>query len=842
MATYIVGTQLSATIGPAEAIGASTLNERAQAHTTYISPVSGWVTRLGARIKNTGTGNIWCYLVLRSLNDTGAPGAIIARTGRLAVGNLYADIGGLVAVQGKVTAGQRLALGIKVEGGPTAVATLVETTMTWTRTTGGNALPTDPMVPSASAVDNILGIYAEINDNVAPMATLTSPVAGAEVSAAAPTIAGTFSDADSTLRGDKMRSYQIEVRQQGQTPLLWGGPTATFIATSAEHTAATFSRAYAGTTLVGGPIYEVRAAVEDDLGAWSLWTDWRTFQLSSRGAVSLATATTPTAKIDTASELIGWQALWSHPGALAMNAAQVRILSNGATQKTGLLVTISAINGALFTVTAAAAGIGVLESGTYAYEVQGRSTDGILSPWSAPKNFVINSPPTTPSGLEPPNGAAATTRPFLQWLISDPNADDVFGIDCYSQVRIQRPDATTILIDTFNYDTILGRGYYQVLALDAPNFGTYTWDVRGRDVSASEALGWGAWSTPKNFVFNTGPIVTITNPTEGETETTSTPVFTWTPLTGQTRAFIKIYKANAGQAFKQQDLPNFTGSTFTPPAGWLQNKGVYDLEIKLWDSLNQDGTSLRRRFAINYGVQVALVGVELSGMLRLRDQEFSSVLTAWEETTLNPGEFAGYVIRRRLASAEPGTETVIKTIKQRGQTQWIDPYPTPNTLLWYGISQLRDAGGGTLESPVVEAFYELTTIVPTLTSAIDPSLHAALMWLNRSYQGEFDRPETTHVTWGSKGKPVVLAAPAEWGARRVTATITLRSDHRGTLDEHIKDWEEIRNSGHPFFFQAERAEECMWCRVATANWSRGSNAGTRSISLKLEEVDFKEGK
>src|SRR5690606_28094306 len=113
---------------------------------------------------------------------------------------------------------------------------------------------------------------------------------------------------------------------------------------------------------------------------------------------------------------------------------------------------------------------------------------------------VVNSPPTTPSNLQPPSGAVSTTIPLLEWNIDDPDADDVMGVDADSQIEIVRPNGTVVSVVTLQYDPETGKGWYQPSGADFSAFGTYQWRVRGRDTSAG-AFGIGAWSAYQTIIY-----------------------------------------------------------------------------------------------------------------------------------------------------------------------------------------------------------------------------------------------------------------------------------------------------------------------------------------------------
>lgn len=836
--------------------GGSLPNQRAIVLGTYTPAEPGYITRLGAYARRGDSGGRVYYAVW-AVGGNGAPAQLLGRTDEITLGTSFADSSGAILWSDpdlggaqsavRIAAGQPLAFGLVTNTNGIDIAALPGTTTHYRRSLLPSALPTDPFGTSSTVTDVSLGFYADFTPDTKPSVSLTAPANGAALGTNTPTLVGAFTDPQSgSPIFDKLRQYYLQVRRQDSGAMLWDAPGSLFVASNAERTAAAFSRLYGGSSLTSGIVYEWRAQVFDDSLVASDWSAWRTFTINPAGQVDTATDGAPSGKQDVASTTIDWTGRWFHPSGLSTNAVQVQILRQGALFRTGALITktvaSTALPGTLFTISDTEAGIGSLQPGEYASQIRGRATDGQFSPWSDPRAFSINAAPNAPSNLQPPSGASSTSQPLLEWNISDPDADDVYGVDDDSEVEITRPNGSVVTVRTSNYDAARGVGFYQTTPTELNAFGTYRWRVRGRDLSAFTAggNGDGPWSPVRTFDYISGPVVTITNPTEGEVEATSVPIVTWT-TTGQVNFQVRAYLADAPLPFKQSSVVVSGTSSFQIPAGWLRNGGSYDLDVIVTNGAAQKGTSLRRRFAVSYPNPVALTNLQASAVAQIRSVEPDTLLLSWDQTTYPPGEFAGYVIRRRLATQTIDEAVVLRTITVAGQNRWVDHWAPGNVTLIYTLSQLRRIGADVIDSPTIELETELPLTTAVLNSAYDGSKRHSMMWLGTDFGGSFDRPEAAHDTWGGEGKPTIVTVPAQYGAQTFSLSITIQNDQYGSLYEHMDDIDALRTSGEPLCLRTERPGERIFCHIIRAPWKRASSVGQRTVRFDLEEIAYQEG-
>ena len=280
--------------------------------------------------------------------------------------------------------------------------------------------PSDPFVATNTGTSAELDVWMEYQPNRAPSIPTTLSPSGT-VGTQTPTITGNFSDLD-TGYGDRLKSYRIQVREVGTTGTLLLNQT--FQATTAEQTAAAFSRVYAGATLSAGKNYEWRCYVTDQHDANSDWSVWTTFTVSTAvGTVTVPVGASPTGKQTTLSGYT-FQAYWNHTGGLQLDYVMVEIRQRGVvTQKKEFNipnVASSALPGTFFTVGFDTMGFEPLVAGEiYSWRMKGKDTSGVYSEWSSSMEFTTNTKPGAPSGLTPNNSQSMSNAPVLKMSSTD---------------------------------------------------------------------------------------------------------------------------------------------------------------------------------------------------------------------------------------------------------------------------------------------------------------------------------------------------------------------------------------------------------------------------------------
>ena len=137
-------------------------------------------------------------------------------------------------------------------------------------------------------------VYAQTQDSSGAWGPTNSPIAfqthkagtpvslspsGGDITSATPTLTGSRA---STV--DTITSYQIEVYDATLTTAFWT-PTA-----FTDSNGSTFSKLYAGTTLVAGSSYKWRARITSSVGGTSDWSSWQDFEILADTSVPTITS------------------------------------------------------------------------------------------------------------------------------------------------------------------------------------------------------------------------------------------------------------------------------------------------------------------------------------------------------------------------------------------------------------------------------------------------------------------------------------------------------------------------------------------------------------------------
>lgn len=863
MAELIIGTKLTAATGQWHGV-AATGGVNTQGLVLLAAPEPLFLNALGGFMRRSG-GNNSRVQIAAWADDAGQPGALLGYTGTILVGSAAAvreaplawskrgaDLG-IAGAAIALEAGQKIWLGVQVEaaGVDIARAAAVATALVYRRQSSGN--PPDPFdlgaTPTTATVA-LPALWGVTETNGPPVLTLTGPAA--TVATAQPVIAGSITDPQSVAPShDRLRSYALELRQQGQTALIWAPD---FTAAAAERAAAAFSRTYDGPVLTEGA-YEVRAQATDDAGVPSNWTGWRQFVIANLGSIDVSSAA-PTGKLEHGVPTVNWTARWTHPLGLNADRAWVRVLSGvsvvretATTTPGGVVVNVA--SNAFVALTNAQAAVALstnpLPPGVYTWQMQARATDGSLSPWSPAVPLNVNFPPNQPSSLRPVSGTTHAARPLTDWLLSDPDLDDVLGVGLLSIWELTHPDGVTkVTKEVSSVDPVTGRGYYQPLAADMPVNTTtvpYQLRVRGRDASAiGTPSEFGPWSPPTALYLVTAPIVAITAPAENAVVATSTLQLTWTITDGQQVQFrVQLYRAGQPEPFFSSGqipvaIPASSGA-YSVPAGWLKPGNLYDADVTIWTAGGVSSTSPKRRFSVQYADANLVPDVAAALVQHPRDLEPVTVVVTWGPTSYPVSQFGGYVVWRRPTTDDPDEAVPIALVRAPGQLSWADHHAPPNEPLIYAVTQLRRSGSDVQSSQPVEVEIEVPLTVPVIASLESGAgRRFPLLWLNRGLSGGFEREEAAAPTWGSGGKKTLVRSPAGHGARTFSVDFNLKSTHGATVQERLADVRAVVESGDPVSLRTQT--EAAFCRVVPSNryWRRGSVAGTVDVTLQLEEI------
>lgn len=349
-------------------------------------------------------------------------------------------------------------------------------------------------------------VYARTQDSNGAWGSYSSPVAfqlqqtsapvsltpsGGTETSAIPTLAGARGSTADTITKFSLRVYTNDL--------------ATAMLSETEYTTTTngntFSRLYAGSSLIAGDTYRWSAKVYSDVGGYSEWSDWQTFTV--QGDASVPTITSPVGDSD-----------YSLTPTITMNRAtnfdalQYEVYPESATA--GTLGTPHYASGTL-TQTAATSwtgsypGTAALEWAT-GYKIRARASDDAGSTWSPWSGLVwfatesIDGPPILVSVEGDTTNPAwvATASPYfeIQRYTGDANLIDKM------QYQIWNANGTNVIYDSTMSDVSDGStaSLEYTAGLLVPGT-TYKWNARYQNDQGPIS----PWSTKKDFRLNGPP-------------------------------------------------------------------------------------------------------------------------------------------------------------------------------------------------------------------------------------------------------------------------------------------------------------------------------------------------
>jgi hypothetical protein len=718
--------------------------------------------------------------------------------------------------------------------------------------------PPNPFGTGAELYIPLRALWGVWEPAVAPTTVAVSPTGN--ITTTTPTFTATTTDPDRVApKHDKLAGYWIELRIFGTTALIW--QTQMLVPTSTERSSGNISRAYNGSVALTTGQYEFRVSSVDDAGAIGSFTPWKLFTIANLPSVD-SSAATPSGKDEDGTVGV-WSARWVSPSGLNANAVKVRVLSGAEVIRGGdsmpwATITPVAPGGTLSvddTITKITKGVGVdpLPPGSYTWEMKAKDTAGGTSEWSDPVDLRINFPPNQPTGLRPISGTVVTTPPLVDWLISDPDADDVLGAGLVSEWKVTRLSTGGVLTGrTPDVDPATGRGYFQFTETQFPASGQYQIEVRGVDLSAESAgvaddYKFSGWSAPLLLEKVTANTVTINSPTPNQVLLTSSPQIAFSVSgTGMNFFRVELYETSElvtplfGSGIRAAIDPN--SAVYTVPSGILTNGKFYDVKvITLLGDI--ESYSPRVRFKIQFPTADIVTGVSASLVMTPWDYEPVTVDITWGPTSYVGNQFAGWVITRRLDNQPSGEAVVIAHLRSAATLGFRDYHAPPNAGLTYGVSQLRRSGSDIQQSVVSEVQIEVPLTVPVIASLMPErggDIRSPVIMLSNDYAEGFAKDETTIPTWGTMGVPTLVRAPEGYGQKVYGIGFRIRTDARGTVQQHIERWRNIVQSGHPVSFRTET--EVVYCRIVpTSGWlSRSQRGGAYEIALSIEQVAWAE--
>lgn len=628
--------------------------------------------------------------------------------------------------------------------------------------------PTDSPVYTTASYEGVMTIAVGYDPNDNP-STPTNRSPSGTITTNTPTFTSDFNDANS-VRGDKIKEYQIQLRLVGTTALKWDD---VFTASGAEQSSSSTTQIYAGSALSAPNSYEWRIRHKDQFNAWSSWSSWLTITLNAGGNVGQGS--TPVGKQLT-NQPGPFVAQWTHSGGLSTNAYQIQLRQGETVIQTSPIISGTVANNANISITWAASGFSNLAYGqTYQYRIRGRDTTGVWSDYGPNRTISINAYPNQPTLVSPVNGLQTTSLPKLTVKVTDP--DDAAPLSSVT-VRIKDGVSKAVLFtrtmslragttDTYDYQTIAA----DLATVNYP----YLWDA-----IASDGTLTGQRSAERFFTYVTGPTVAITSPTVNQVLTTSTPTFTWTS-SAQTTARLDIFLQGTTTPVVGANITG-TGTSWAVPAGYLKNNTLYTFQVTSYNS-GVSGTATQD-FSLVYTAPAALTNFVVSPLAVAGDSVASALMGSWDQATDSPAVFQYYVYRRRLDGTAAGdsSEIILQRITSISQTTFVDTNPASDQSYIYSVSKVIQSGTDYIESLIVENTGMVSFDHVIISSATNGMTYRASLTYVTANRVDYKDDRQVFAPWGDT-KPYYQIGSLNYA--EVKGTYRAITDRRGRAKDIV---------------------------------------------------------
>lgn len=658
------------------------------------------------------------------------------------------------------------------------------------RTVGGITTAQDPFGYTSNTSRGWIATWLDYEPNVPPaVPTTRSPVADAVVVGLDPTFAGDFRDDNEALPGgipggDELARYSVEVRAKATGVAVW---STTRNASAAERTARRFSVGYVGPALTAGTAYEWRCLVRDRFDEASAWSTWLTFT-SGAGTVTVGATPTGVQQTRQPGPFVG---TWAHPTARTAVALGVRIEDEGSggvvMEGTGSLGTPVASGGTVSISWTASLGTDRLLAwgGRYAYRLQARDQDGILSGWSARRAFSVNAPPSVPDPVVPLDGETITNRPILVAEVTDPDDTQLTGLSI--SCRIKDGNGALLYTRAMPYasqrtlldGTVVYRYAYATTSTDLPATGNYRWDAWATDgtiySNGGTTLGAAALAAEQTFTYAVGPAITHVGPADGAVVATDAPTYDWS-VTNQIRYRVQVW-SGSDVDFLVWDSGEVesTATQVDQPPGFLENGGEYYRVVHAWNAANQHGISAPTFFSVDYTEPDPVGNVVWSPHRVQGDATPTAGLLSWDATTYGD-QFGAYVLTRRAADGtaldvdDPVGDRAVRIarITSPSQTRFVDYLPASGVTYVYAIKQEIKIGGQSFTSVTTHVEGRVDFQETVICDVEQPGARRVVLPAREERRWSRNREQKVLAPWNSS-KPTVIRTK-RWG-REMSPTV-----------------------------------------------------------------------
>ena len=347
-----------------------------------------------------------------------------------------------------------------------------------------------------------------------------------------------------------------------------------------------------------------------------------------------------------------------------------------------------------------------------------------------------------------------------------------------------------------------GSGHVGTVTTTVPGgiyYGDWVWDVYGYDGTLYSggvtSAGLASRSTAASFTYHDGPDVTIDDPDDADTITSSSLVVNWT-TTDQQKKRVRLYLTGTSTVWFDSGLLVSTDETYTIPAGSYQNGVTYDLQVYVEDSLATSG-SQTITITIDYADADPLLNVQAIQYQVPGDPVPTAILVSWDQTgypqiDAGAGAFAEYVVQRR--PVDDSAWTTLYRTENPEAVVYVDYVPVSGVSYVYRVMQVVTLAGTPLNStPVdVEESIELGRYT-VLASTVAPDTYRCVLTNVTAKSSGRERSETVFRSPNGGASTTIIGVDRD---SLLSVEAAVIADTIMTAQDRKISFEELDNTGH----------------------------------------------
>jgi hypothetical protein len=369
-------------------------------------------------------------------------------------------------------------------------------------------------------------------------------------------------------------------------------------------------------------------------------------------------------------------------GRAALGSAKINVTANSA----GVGATASILSDAYYPV--ARSQVQTVRASVYSTNTNIRPR--IFVNWYTAANVLISSSEQTPPALTgagvwhdyvfTTGAAPATATKMKVGVAAYMNTAGALGAVNIDDILIDR-GAQFVVDATYNSSTAL----YEVSLTSAeiPAIGVWSISAYGYDDilysggTESEALA--AKSLEADINYITGPSVSITSHTNGQTITTVSPPVTYVAPT-QVRRNVEILDQATGEVLRRSGWQITSSTSYTPSPGYIHQGDTIIIRVTVEDVNLIQATAQVSSIVVDIPPPPTLTGFTLEPVALNNEAQETALLATWNETTVTEG-WLHYTVYLR------GLGRPLAKITPESTTEYLYAHPRSGQSYEIGVSQ-----------------------------------------------------------------------------------------------------------------------------------------------------------